>query len=160
MAQIVEVLVSGGKANPGPPLGPALGPLGVNIGQVVAQINEATADYTGMSVPVKVIVDDKKNVTIEVGTPPTSSLILQEVGQEKGSTETGAMFIGDLTLDQAKKIARMKKTGLLSRNMKNAVKEVLGTAVSVGVTIEGMPPKEMIAAINSGEYDEQLAEEL
>ena len=75
MGEVVEALVPGGKANPGPPLGPALGPMGVNIKEIVDNINEKTADFNGMQVPVKIIFDDKKNYTIEIGTPPTSALI-------------------------------------------------------------------------------------
>ena len=89
MTSIVEALVPGGKANPGPPLGPALGPLGVNIKEVVEKINEKTRDYNGMQVPVKIIVDDKKNVEIEVGTPPTASLIMKELGIQKGIRKRG-----------------------------------------------------------------------
>ncbi|HDJ50955.1 MAG TPA: 50S ribosomal protein L11, partial [Thermoprotei archaeon] len=81
--QVIEVLVEGGKATPGPPLGPALGPLGVNVAQVVKAINEATKEFEGMKVPVKVIVDvATRQFEIEVGLPPTSALILKELGIE------------------------------------------------------------------------------
>ena len=81
MAETIEVLVEGGKASAGPPLGPALGPLGVNVMQVVNAINEKTKHFDGMKVPVKVIVDPKtKGFEIEVGTPPVTALILKELG--------------------------------------------------------------------------------
>ena len=84
--QTVESLVPGGKATAAPPLGPALGPLGVNIGQIVADINKKTSMFNGMQVPVKVKVDmDTKKFEISVGTPPASSLVLKEAGVEKGS---------------------------------------------------------------------------
>ena len=83
MANVVEALVPGGKASAGPPLGPALGPLGVNVAQVVAKINEQTKDLNGMQVPVKVIVKSRTEFEIEVGTPPTSALIIKEMGVEK-----------------------------------------------------------------------------
>jgi len=76
--QTVDAMVEGGKATAAPPLGPALGPLGVNIGQVISEINKKTADFKGVQVPVKIIVDEDKNVTITVGTPPASALIKQE----------------------------------------------------------------------------------
>ncbi len=84
MAEVVEVLVSGGKATAGPPLGPALGPLGINVKAVVDEINKKTAEFNGMQVPVIVTVDDKKNFTIEVGIPPTTALVMKEVGIAKG----------------------------------------------------------------------------
>ena len=74
MSEKIEALVEGGKASAGPPLGPALGPLGVNIGEVINTINEKTKDFAGMQVPVTVIVDDKKNFEIKVGTPPASAM--------------------------------------------------------------------------------------
>ncbi|MEK6939213.1 MAG: 50S ribosomal protein L11, partial [Nanoarchaeota archaeon] len=81
--QVVETMVEGGKATAAPPLGPALGPTGLNIGQVVMEINKKTADLKGMQVPVKVIVDtDTKTFTIEIGTPPASALIKKEAGIE------------------------------------------------------------------------------
>ncbi|TKY91218.1 MAG: 50S ribosomal protein L11, partial [Candidatus Methanomarinus sp.] len=84
MGQTVEALIPGGHANPGPPLGPALGPMGVNIKEIVDKINEKTADFNGMQVPVKIIFDDNKDYTITIGTPPTSALILKELNLEKG----------------------------------------------------------------------------
>ncbi|MFQ6073317.1 MAG: 50S ribosomal protein L11 [Methanosarcinales archaeon] len=154
MANVVEVLVQGGKATPGPPLGPALGPLGINIKKVVDDINEVTKDFNGMQVPVKIIVDENKNVTIEVGTPPTSALILKEIGIEKGSKETGTEVVGNLTIDQVVLIARMKKDDSLSYSLKNVAKEIIGTCVSMGITVEGMNPKEMQRAISEGKYNE------
>ena len=156
MAETIEVLVSGGNANPGPPLGPALGPLGINIKDVVDSINEATKDYEGMQVPVKLVIEDDKSFSIVVGTPPTSSLILSELKLEKGSGTPNSEYVGDLTIDQAVKVARMKKTSTLAITLKTAVKEVVGTCNSMGITIDGKPAKESIAAIDAGEYDESL----
>ena len=83
--QSVDALVEGGKASAAPPLGPALGPLGVNIGQVVAEINKKTASFQGMQVPVKVNVDtDTKEFNITVGTPPASALIKKEANLKSG----------------------------------------------------------------------------
>ncbi|HMK46901.1 MAG TPA: 50S ribosomal protein L11 [Methanocella sp.] len=158
MADVVEVLVPGGRANPGPPLGPALGPLGINIKKVVDEINNKTKDYNGMTVPVKVIVDASRNFTVEVGTPPTSALILAELKLEKGSGTPNTNYIGNLSLDQAVKVARVKMDAMLSYSLKNAVKEVAGTCVSMGVTLEGKKPKEFIADVNAGKYDDKLSQ--
>ena len=152
MANMVEALVPGGKASAGPPLGPALGPLGVNVAQVVAKINEQTKDLNGMQVPVKVIVKSRTEFEIEVGTPPTSALIIKELGLEKGSGDK--TIVGDLTIDQVLKIANIKRKGLLSKTLKHAAREVIGTAGSLGATIDGMPSKEAQLAVASGKYDE------
>jgi large subunit ribosomal protein L11 len=155
---VVEVLVSGGKATPGPPLGPALGPLGINVKEVVDKINELTADYDGMEVPVKIVVDEEKNFTITVGTPPTTALLKKEAGIEKGSGDAGASKIADLKFEQILKVARMKRTDMLSYDIKGAVKEVLGTCLSMGITVDGKSPKEVQKAIDAGEYDDVLKE--
>ncbi len=151
MVDIVEALVPGGKATAGPPLGPSLGPLGINIKQVVDDINKATKDFDGMQVPVKVIVDADKSVTLEIGIPPTSALILKELGIEKGSSEDGT--VGDLTIEQVLRVARMKKDAVLSYVPKKAAKEIIGTCVPMGVTIEGMSPVAAQKAIESGEIE-------
>ncbi|MDP2216208.1 MAG: 50S ribosomal protein L11 [Methanolobus sp.] len=159
MANVVEALVPGGKANPGPPLGPALGPLGINVKAVIEKINEKTRDYNGMQVPIKVIVAADKSFEIEVGTPPTAALILKELGLEKGSGASGSVMVGDLKIPQAAKIARMKKDDVLAYTLKAAVKEVLGACVPMGVTAEGMHAKECQKAIDEGKFDEVLAGE-
>jgi len=154
LANVVEALVPGGKASAGPPLGPALGPLGVNVAQVVAKINEQTKDLNGMQVPVKIKVKSRTEFEIEVGTPPTSALILKEIGAEKGTGDKTT--VGNLTMEQVLRIANIKRRGLLSKTLKNAAREVIGTAGSVGATIEGISSKEAQAAVVSGKYDEIL----
>lgn len=157
----VEVLIEGGKATAAPPLGPALGPLKVNIGQVVADINKKTADFKGMKVPVKVIVDkDTKEYTIEVGTPPASQLIKTEIKLAKGSGKPNVAHVGNMTLDQVKKIARMKFDSLLSNELKSAVNEIAGTCYSLGITVDKKPAREFIADVKAGKYDAQLKEEM
>ncbi|MDD3406661.1 MAG: 50S ribosomal protein L11 [Methanomicrobium sp.] len=157
MGEVVEVLVPGGKATAGPPLGPALGPLGINVKAVVDEINKKTSEFNGMQVPVKVEVDDKKNFTISVGVPPATALIMKECGIEKGSGEPNLKKVGDLPFDAAVRIARMKFDDMLSYDVKNAVKEVIGSCVSVGVTVDGKDPKVIFADINAGQYDSKLA---
>ena len=157
MAETVEVLVPGGRATAGPPLGPALGPLGINVKAVVDDINKKTAEFNGMSVPVTVTVDDKKNVTLTVGIPPTTALVMKEAGIEKGSGTPNTQAVGNLPLEAVIRIAKMKMESMLSCDLKNAVKEGMGTGVYVGVTIDGKTAKAAIAAVNAGEYDAQLA---
>jgi large subunit ribosomal protein L11 len=156
MADIVEALVDGGKASAGPPLGPALGPKGVNIGEVIAAINEKTKAFAGMKVPVQVIIDDKKKFEIKVGTPPTSALIKKELGLESGSSNARTDKVGNLTVEQAKKVAEMKTDSLLGADLKAKVLEITGTAVSVGVTIDGKDAKAFQKDLKAGVYDDQF----
>ena len=153
MAEVVEVLVSGGKATAGPPLGPALGPLGINVKAVVDEINKQTASFNGMQVPVIIEVDDKKNFTISVGIPPTTALIMKEAGIEKGSGEPNVQIVGDVSLEAIVGIAKMKFEKMLSYDIKNAVKEVVGTCVSLGVTINGTKPKDLLKEIDACMHD-------
>ncbi|RLF01843.1 MAG: 50S ribosomal protein L11 [Thermoprotei archaeon] len=153
MPDKVEVLVDGGKATPGPPLGPALGPLGINIVQVVKVINEKTKAFEGMKVPVKVIVEKDKSFTVEVGTPPTTALIKKELGLEKGSSNARESKVGDLKMEQVVRIAEMKEGDLLGKDLREKVSEILGTCVSMGVTVEGKDPREVQAEIYSGKYE-------
>ena len=152
--KVVELIVSGGQANAGPPLGPALGPLGVNIVAVVNKINEITKDYAGMKVPVKVSVDpEDKTFDVTVGTPTASALLVAELKIEKGSGTPNTVKAGDLTMDQLIKIAKIKAPQLLAPDTKNATKEVLGTCVSLGVTVDGKDPREVQKEIDDGIYE-------
>ena len=155
--KIVESLVNGGKATAGPPLGPALGPLGVNVLAIVNKINEITKDYAGMKVPVKISVDtDNKEFEVTVGTPTTSALLVSEVGVTKGSGVPNTEKIGDLSLEQIVRIAKVKSDDVLGKDLKAAVKEVLGTGVSMGVTVEGKDPREVQKEIKEGKHDALL----
>ncbi|WP_267639536.1 50S ribosomal protein L11 [Haloarchaeobius amylolyticus] len=159
MAGTIEALVPGGQANPGPPLGPELGPTPVDVQEVVNEINEQTAAFDGMEVPVTVEYEDDGSFTIDVGVPPTAALIKDEAGFETGSGEPQENFVANMTIDQVKKVAKQKQTDLLSYDLKNAAKEVVGTCTSLGVTIEGENPREFKERLDSGEYDEQFTEE-
>ncbi len=158
--RVVEALVSGGQATAGPPLGPALGPLGVNILSIVDKINEITKHYAGMKVPVKIIVNtETKEFEVSVGIPTTSALIVSELGVEKGSGTPKTEKIGNLSMTQVVKVAKIKHDELLARNLKSAVKEVLGSCVSMGVTVEGADPRELQKEIAEGKYDALFEEE-
>ncbi|MBI4399703.1 50S ribosomal protein L11 [Candidatus Micrarchaeota archaeon] len=153
MKVTIQSLIEGGSASAGPPLGPALGPMGVNIGQVIAAINDKTKDFAGLKVPVKVVIEkETKKFEIIVGSPPVSALIKKELKKEKGAKDK-TESIGNLELTQVVKLADMKKTTNLSKTTKALVKEILGTCVSLGVTCEGKSPKEVIKEINEGKFD-------
>jgi len=155
--QVVETMVEGGKATAAPPLGPALGPTGVNIGLVVAEINKKTADMKGMQVPVKVIVDpSNKSFTIEIGTPPAAALIKKEAGIEKGAGNPLTDKVADLLIEQIIKVAKMKEDALLGKDLKMKVKEIIGTCQSMGILVEGMTAQEAIKAVNEGKFDVKI----
>jgi len=160
MSPEVKLLVDGGKATPGPPIGPALGPFGLNVGKVVAEINEKTKDFEGMKVPVTIVIDAKtKQYEIRVGLPPVSALIRKELGLERGAQNPGKEVVGNLTIEQAVKIAKIKREGSLAKSLKTAVKEVLGTCVSMGVTVEGKDPRTVQKEIDEGKYDEVIKDD-
>ena len=153
--KIVELLVSGGQATGGPPLGPALGPLGINLVAVVTKINELTKDYAGMKVPVKISVDtEEKTFDVTVGTPTASALIVAELKIEKGSGTPNTVKVGNLSMEQMVRIAKIKRPELLAPTLKKATKEMLGTCVSLGVTVEGKDPREVQKDVDAGTYEQ------
>jgi large subunit ribosomal protein L11 len=153
--KIVDLLVSGGQATAGPPLGPALGPLGVNVLEIVNRINELTKDYAGMKVPVKVTVDSEtKEFDVSIGTPTTSALIVRELKIEKGSGTPNTEKVGNLTMEQVVRISKLKRPEFLAKTLKAAAKEVLGSCVSMGVTVEGKDPREVQKEIDENKYNE------
>ena len=155
--ETVDVVIEGGKATAAPPLGPALGPKGVNIGKVVADINKKTADFKGMKVPVKVIIDDEtKEYEITVGTPPASQLIKKELGLSKGGSNIGVDVVADLSVEQAIKISNMKADAVLGNSTKARVLEIVGTARSMSVSFDGLYGDEAVKKIKSGAYDDKF----
>ena len=153
----VEVLVEGGKATAAPPLGPALGPMGVNIGQVVSDINKKTSSFAGMQVPVKIFIDrESKEYEIIIGTPPASGLIKKEANLEKASGKPKHEMVADILIEQIIKIAKMKETATLGKTLKEKVKEVVGTCQSMGILVEGKPAKETMRDIEAGKFDEEI----
>jgi len=155
----ISAIVEGGRATAGPPLGPALGPLGVNIGGIIDEINKKTGSFAGLKVPVKVVVDKAtKKFEIEVGSPSTGELLKKELGVEKGRKggPDNPKTVGNLSFSQVVKVARMKMQSSLVRGVKQGAKEVLGTCVSLGITVEGKDAREIRKAVDAGEYDSQL----
>lgn len=156
-SQVVDALVEGGKATAGPPIGPALGPTGVNIGQVIQEINKQTADFKGMKVPVKINVDtDTKEFSISIGTPPAAQLVKQEAGVDKASGRPNTEHVADLKIEQVIKVAKMKQSALLGKDMKSCVKEIIGTCNSMGVMVEGVHAAQTIGRVDAGEFDEKI----
>ena len=155
--QTVSSLVTGGEASAGPPLGPALGPMGVNILQIISAINEQTKEFKGMKIPVSVSVDsDTKKWEIEVGIPSASALLLKEAGIQKGSGTSGTEWVGEVSADMIAKIANVKLESSYASSLKSVAKQIVGTCVPLGIKIEGKTPKEFTAEINESKWDEKF----
>jgi len=155
--QTVSSLVTGGEASAGPPLGPALGPMGVNILQIISAINEQTKEFQGMKIPVTVSVDaDTKKWEVEVGIPSASALLLKEAGIQKGSGTSGTEWVGEVSADTIAKIAKVKLETSYASSLKSVAKQIVGTCVSLGIKVEGKTPKEFTAEIDEGKWDSKL----
>ena len=155
--QTISSLVTGGEASAGPPLGPALGPMGVNILEIINAINEQTKEFQGMKIPVSVSVDsDTKKWEIEVGIPSASALLLKEAGIQKGSGTSGTEWIGEVSADMIAKVAKVKLETSYASSLKSVAKQIVGTCVSLGIKVEGKTPKEFTAEINEGKWDSKF----
>ncbi|MHA2357363.1 MAG: 50S ribosomal protein L11 [Candidatus Heimdallarchaeaceae archaeon] len=153
----VDLLVDGGNATPGGAMGPALGPLGVNIQNVVNEINKQTQAYQGMKVPVKITVNKKtRSFELEIGIPPASALVLKAAGLSKGSSTPNTDKVGNISFPQLIDVAKSKWGDLTATSVKGACKEILGTMVSMGVTCEEKDPRKIQKEIDRGKFDELL----
>jgi large subunit ribosomal protein L11 len=153
----VEVMVEGGKATAGPAMGQAFGPLGVNIQEILAKINEKTADFKGMKVPVTVIVDtDDKSFDLEIGTPPVSELMKKELNIQKGSGLQKIKKSANMAIEQIIKVAKMKTDSMLSKDLKASVKTVVGSCGPMGIIVEGKQLNIILKEIDDGKYDDLI----
>ena len=142
---------------PGPAVAQQLGPMGINLGKVISDVNEATKSFSGTKVPVELDVNPKtKKYEIHVSTPPTSELIKKELKLEKGSGEPNKTKVGNISIETLIKIAKTKSSSLLAKNLKSSLKLMVGTCVSLGVLIDNKDPAEVQAEINSGHYDSEI----
>lgn len=139
MAKKVKALIKlqcpAGKANPAPPVGPALGQHGVNIMDFVKQYNERTADQMGMIIPVEITVYEDRSFTFVTKTPPAATLLLKEAGLPKGSGEPNTRKVGKITKDQIRKVAEIKMPDLNANDIDNAMLIIEGTARSMGLVV-------------------------
>lgn len=153
----ISTLVEGGSASAGPPLGPELGPLPTDVGEVVSKINEKTSEFEGQEVPVDVIVDEETgDFEIEVGKPPAAGLIKEEAGISSGAAEPNREKVADISFDQLCKVARMKASDLVAKDLRGAVKEIAGTAQSMGVQIDGKDAYDFQQEVSEGKYDDKI----
>mmetsp|Transcript_32145 Transcript_32145/g.57559 ORF Transcript_32145/g.57559 Transcript_32145/m.57559 type:complete len:211 (-) Transcript_32145:124-756(-) len=137
VTRVIKIALPAGKANPAPPVGPALGSAGVNIMAFCKEYNAATQDKAGMIIPCEISVYEDRSFTFVLKTPPASVLIMKAAGIEKGAGESAKGSIGTITEAQLKEIAEIKMPDLNSITVESAMKVVQGTARNMGVTIEG-----------------------
>jgi large subunit ribosomal protein L11 len=157
----IKLIVEGGAMKPGPAIAQQLGPMGVNLGKVIADVNTATSGFKGLKVPVELDVDAKtKNYTIEVLSPPMAELIKKEMKLEAGSGEAGKNYVGNISFEQIVGIAKTKQPGLLAKTLKASVKLAVGSCVSLGVLVDNKNGKEIETAIDDGDYDRQIKGEI
>jgi large subunit ribosomal protein L11 len=154
---VIKLIVDGGAMKPGPTIAQQLGPKGINIGKVIEDINKATIGFKGVKVPVELDVNEKtKKYEIRVNSPPVAELLKKELGLEKGSGEAGKTKIANAGIENIINIANTKLPNMLARDLKNAVKLVLGSCVSLGILVENKSPVEVIAEVNAGKYDNEI----
>ncbi len=156
----VKLLIEGGAMKPGPALSQKIGPLGLNMGQIIQQVNDATKDFKGLKVPVELDIDaGTKEFEVNVFSPPVSELLKKELGIEKGSGTQAKSYAANASIEQIISVAKTKMQNLLCNNLKTAVKTVIGTCVSLGVLVENKPAVEIEGEIDKGKYDKEIQEE-
>jgi large subunit ribosomal protein L11 len=154
---LIKLLVEGGNMTPGPAVAQQLGPMGINVGQVIADVNTATSEFKGVTVPVHLTVNpETKEISIKVLSPPTSELIKKELKIEKASGERLKQKVGNFAIEQVISVAKAKHDSLLSNTFIASVKSVIGTCQALGVLIESKDPKEVLEEIAEGKYKEEI----
>ncbi len=155
----ISLLVDGSDMKPGPAISQKLGPAGINMGKFIQEVNKATSAFKGMKVPVEAEVDTKtKTFVISVKSPPVAELLKKEAGIEKGSGKPNKFKSANISIEQAIKVAQTKLPNMLSKNLKLALKSVLGSCVSLGIIVESKDPREVIQEIEQGKYEKEIKE--
>ena len=154
---IIKLLIEGGDMKPGPAIAQQLGPMGINMGKVISDVNTTTKEFKGMKVPVEIHVDKKtKEFTIKTFSPPTSELIKKELNLEKGSNDHKNLIVGNASIEDIIKITKIKYANMLEKDFKSAVKSVLGTAKTVGILVEDVNPNDLIHEVAKGKFDREI----
>ncbi len=153
----VKLLVDGGDMKPGPAVAQQLGPMGINMGKVISDINEATKGFKGVTVPVHLDVNPKtKDFEISVFSPPTSELIKKELGLEKASGERKKTKVANIAIEQLISITKTKQSSMLAKDFISALKSVIGTSMALGILIENKDPKAVLDEIEKGKYKQEI----
>ncbi len=151
---IIKLLVEGGKMSPGPAVAQQLGPMGINMGKVISDVNAKTSGFKGINVPVVLDVNaETKEYKITVLSPPTSELLKKELGIEKASGARLKTRVGNLAFEQVVSVAKQKHENMLSNDFPATVKSVLGTCQAMGVLVDSLEIKDVMEKLNAGEYD-------
>ena len=154
---LIKLLVEGGNMTPGPAVAQQLGPMGINMGKVISDVNDATSEFKGVTVPVHLTVDPKtKDFSIKVLSPPTSELIKKELKIEKASGERLKQKVGNFAIEQVISVAKSKHKSMLSNDFAATIRSVIGTCQALGVLIESKEPKETLEEISEGKYKEEI----
>jgi large subunit ribosomal protein L11 len=157
---IIKLLIDGGDMKPGPAVAQKLGPMGINMGKVISEVNNATSEFKGMKVPVELDIDEKtKDFEVHTSSPPTSELLKKELKLEKGSHDHKNIKMGNASIEDVIKIAKIKHPNMLEKNFKNCVKTILGTCASVGILVENKEPNDLIADVKTGKFDKEIEEQ-
>jgi len=133
---IVKLQIPAGQATPAPPVGTALGPHGINIGDFVTQFNEATKEKSGNIIPVELTIYEDRSFSLKLKTPPASDLLRKAAGVEKGSGEVPRVKVGKITKQQAREIAEQKLEDLSANDVDAGAKIIEGTARSMGIEVK------------------------
>ncbi len=150
-------MVEGGKMSPGPAVAQQLGPMGVNMGKVISDVNVATQEFVGVTLPVHLTINpETKEVSIKVLSPPTSELIKKELGIAKASGARLKQRVGNLAIEQVVAIAKSKHNSMLSNDFMSTLKSVIGTCQSLGVMVENKEVREVLKDIADGSFKEEI----
>ncbi len=157
----IKLLTEGGNMVPNPTLSQKLGPAGLNLNQVIQQVNKATLEFKGLKVPIELDVDtSKRTFEVKVFSPPASELLKKELGLEKGSGMQKKIKMANLSIEQVISVTKSKYPNMLAKSLKSAVKSIVGTCGPLGVLIESKEPKEVQIEIDEGKYDREIKEEI
>ena len=155
----IKLLIDGGNMTPGPAVAQQLGPMGINMGKVISDVNEATKEFKGMKVPVELDVDEKtKEFTVQTSSPPTSELLKKELKLEKGTADHKNDKVGNASIEDVIKVTKVKYSNMLEKDFKTAIKSILGTCTSIGIFVENQEPNELIEKVAEGKFDKEINE--
>lgn len=156
----IKLLIDAGNMKPGPAIAQKLGPIGINMGKVISDVNTATKDFKGMKLPVELNINEKtKDFTVKTFSPPTAELLKKDLKLEKGSGEHKKIKVGNASIEDVIKITKIKYPEMLQKEFKSAVKSVLGTCASIGIFVENEEPNELIQKIDTGKFEKEINEQ-
>jgi len=155
---IIKIIAEGGSMKPNPALAQRMGPLGINMGKIIGDVNSSTKKFAGMKIPVVLDINTKtKEVKVEVQQPSTASLLKKEFGIEKGSAQPQKFKTANVPIETLIRIAKEKQK--LEKSLKSSLKTIVGACRSVGILVESKEPSVVTAEIENGVYDDLIKQE-